>query len=121
MAFSKLKENFRRVANCQPNHFGDGDTPSLPNESNEELARWRCWRLLDKRIGGGVCLRQKLEIRGCNQNRIFFRGWKFQLLHLQGELGFLPGFFRGRDGLANRTGIFAVKRAGHGFGKRMRA
>ena len=90
-------------------------------KSNEESARWRRQRLLSERFGEEIHLRQKLEIRRRNQNRIFFRGRKFQLLRLQRELVFLFRFLGRGDGLANRTGIFAVKRAGHGFGKRVRA
>ena len=55
------------------------------------------------------------------KRRLFRGGRKFELFQLQGEFGFLLRFFAGGDGFAQTTGMFAVKRVGHGLGERTRA
>ena len=67
--------------------------------------------VFEKRIGERICQRQKSETATAQSERIFRHGRKFQFLRLRRELAFFLGFFAGGDGLAQRTRMFAVKRA----------
>ena len=80
-------------------------------ESDEESARRRHQRFWEPRFSERVCQRQKLEMRGRNEDEVFRRRREFQFFELHRELVFLFGFFPGGDGLAKRTGILAVKRS----------
>ena len=88
---------------------------------SQETARWRCRRRLVERFREHVRGRQKLEVRRGNQSEIFINRWEFHSLCLRQKLTFLFGLPGCGDGPADRTGIIAIKGAGHGFGKRVRA
>ena len=71
------------------------------------------WRRCQRRFreGGGEAVRQRqnLKLRGRDKNKIFRDRRVFKLLNLRGKIGFLLGFFGGRDGFAQRTGMFAIE------------
>ena len=58
---------------------------------------------------------------GREQNYFFRNRREFHFQSGRNCPGFFLGFFGGRDGAAERTEVFAVKRLGHRFGQRLLA